>query len=52
MLITSVAVLPFVFVLNPFKADFVLSFSSTTSRELLQHSRLVVDEDDLMWVKK
>ena len=36
-------------VINPFKPDFTLSFSSTTSRELL--SRLIVDEDDLKWVK-
>ena len=28
-----------------------LSSSTITSRELLRNSRLVVDEDDLMWFK-
>ena len=34
---------------NLFKPEFTIVISSTTSRELLSNSRLIVDEDDLMW---
>ena len=36
---------------NPFKPDFSLSSSSTTSRELLSQFSACMDEDDLMWFK-
>ena len=36
---------------NPFEPEFTIVISSTTSRDCCRNSRLVVDEDDLKWVK-
>ena len=36
---------------NPFEPEFTIVISSTTSRELLSQFSIVVDEDDLKWVK-